>query len=142
VKIGIVLSVSVFSLHMIDNEITMNLSAAVAAMEPRLREMIGANITLQLNLEPAGLRVKADAGGQTARAGSPAVGVRQSRLPLPPGTPLETFDLTNAEREQFGGSGARHVSVHATANYTHSLQILLAQRECPSSHGVTFSRCC
>jgi len=47
---------------MIDNEITMNLSAAVAAMEPRLREMIGANITLQLNLEPAGLRVKADAG--------------------------------------------------------------------------------
>ena len=81
-------------------------------------------------------------GGQTARAGSPAVGVRQSRLPLLPETPLKTFDLTNAEREQFGGSGARHVSLHATGNYTHSLQFLLAQRECPSSHRVTFSRCC
>ena len=47
---------------MIDNEITMDLSAVVAAMEPRLREMIGANIALQLNLEREGFWVKADAG--------------------------------------------------------------------------------
>ena len=47
---------------MIDNEITMDLGAVVAAMEPRLRELIGANIALQLNLECEGLWVKADAG--------------------------------------------------------------------------------
>jgi len=48
---------------------------------------------------------------QPAGAGSPAVGVRQSRLPLLPQALLETFDVTDAEREQFGGSGARHVSL-------------------------------
>jgi len=47
---------------MIDNEITMDLSAAVAAIQARLRELIGANIALQLNLECEGLWVKADAG--------------------------------------------------------------------------------
>jgi signal transduction histidine kinase len=47
---------------MIGNEITMDLSAVVAALEPKLREMIGANIALQLNLEPEGLWAKADAG--------------------------------------------------------------------------------
>ena len=81
-------------------------------------------------------------GGQAAGAGASAVGVRQSRLPLLPQTFLKTLDLTDAEREQFGGSGARHVSLNATGNYAHSLQLLLTQRECPSSHGVTFSRCC
>ncbi len=81
------------------------------------------------------------AGGQTTGAGSPAVGVRQSRLPLLSQTFLETPDLTNAKREQCGGSGARHVSLNAARNYAHSLQFLLTQRECPSSHGVTFSRC-
>jgi hypothetical protein len=60
---------------------------------------------------------------------------------LLPQTFLETPDLTDAEREQFGGSGARHVSLSATGNHAHSLQFLLTQRECPSSHGVTFSRC-
>ena len=80
-------------------------------------------------------------GGQTAGAGPSAAGVRQSRLPLLPQTFLETFDLTDAEREQFGGSGTRQVSLHTTRNYAHSLQFLLTQRECPSSHGVTFSRC-
>ena len=79
---------------------------------------------------------------QAAGTGPSAVGVRQSRLSLLPQTFLETFDLTNAEREQFGGSGARHVSLSATGNNAHSLQFLLTQRECPSSHGVTFSRCC
>jgi two-component system cell cycle sensor histidine kinase/response regulator CckA len=39
----------------------MDLSAAVAAMKPTLREMIGANIALQLNLEREGLWVKEDA---------------------------------------------------------------------------------
>jgi len=78
---------------------------------------------------------------QAAGAGPSAVGVRQSRLPLLPQTFLQTFDLTDAEREQCGGSGARHVSLSAARNYAHSLQFLLTQRECPSSHGVTFSRC-
>jgi hypothetical protein len=55
---------------------------------------------------------------------------------------LETSDLTDAEREQFGGSGTRHVSPRTARNYAHSLQLLLTQRECPSSHGVTFSRRC
>jgi len=79
--------------------------------------------------------------GQAAGAGPSAVGVRQSRLPLLPQTFLQTFDLTDAEREQCGGSGARHLSLSAARNYAHSLQFLLTQRECPSSHGVTFSRC-
>jgi len=79
--------------------------------------------------------------GQAAGAGPAAVGMRQSRLPLLPQTFLETFNLTDAEREQCGGSGARHVSLSAARNYAHSLQFLLTQRECPSSHGVTFSRC-
>jgi hypothetical protein len=86
--------------------------------------------------------VLANPGGQAAGAGPSAVGVRQSRLPLLPQTFLETFDLTDAEREQCGGSGARHVSLSAARNYAHSLQFLLTQRKCPSSHGVTFSRCC
>jgi len=78
---------------------------------------------------------------QAAGAGPSAVGVRQSRLPVLPQTFLETFDLTDAEQEQCGGSGARHLSLSAARNYTHSLQFLLTQRVCPSSHGVTFSRC-
>ena len=78
---------------------------------------------------------------QTAGTGLSAVGVRQSRLPLLSQTFLETSDLTDAKREQCGGSGARHVSLNAAGNYAHSLQFFLTQRECPSSHGVTFSRC-
>lgn len=81
-------------------------------------------------------------GWQPAGAGPSAVGVRQSRLPLLLQTFLKTFDLTHAEREQFGGSGARHVSLRVARYYAHSLQFFLTQRECPSSHGVTFSRCC
>jgi hypothetical protein len=60
-------------------------------------------------------------GWQAAGAGPSAIGVRQSRLSLLPQTFLEAFDLTDAEREQFGGSGARHVSLHAARNYAHSL---------------------
>src|SRR5271169_278967 len=78
---------------------------------------------------------------QTTGAGLSAVGVRQSRLPLLSQTFLEPSDLTDAKREQCGGSGARHVSLNTARNYAHSLQFLLTQRECPSSHGVTFSRC-
>jgi hypothetical protein len=83
----------------------------------------------------------ADAGGQAAGAGPSTVGVGQSRLPLLPQTFLETFHVTDAKRKQCGGSGARHVSLRATGNCAHSLQFLLTQCECPSSHGVTFSRC-
>ena len=49
-------------------------------------------------------------GRQTPGAGSSAVGVSQSRLPVFAQAFLETFDLTDAEREQYGGSGTRHVS--------------------------------
>jgi hypothetical protein len=83
----------------------------------------------------------ANTAGQAPGTGPSAVGVRQSRLALLPQTFLEAPDLTDAKREQFGGSGTRHVSLNATGNHTHSLQFLLTQRECPSSHGVTFSRC-
>jgi hypothetical protein len=44
------------------NESPMDLSAVIAGMSDILREMIGANITLQLNLEREGPWVKADAG--------------------------------------------------------------------------------
>ena len=79
--------------------------------------------------------------GQATGAGTTAVGVCQSRLSLLPQAFLQTPDLTDAKREQFGGSGTRHVSFKTTGNHTHSLQFLLTQRERPSSHGVTFSRC-
>ena len=55
---------------------------------------------------------------------------------------FKTFDLTDAKREQYGGSGTRHVSLDACTNHAHSLQFLLTQRECLQSHRVTFSRCC
>ena len=77
--------------------------------------------------------VLANPGGQ-AEAGPSAVGVRQSRLPVLPHTFLKTFDVSFAEREQFGGSGARHVSLRQAGNHAHSLQLLLTQRVCPSSH--------
>jgi hypothetical protein len=38
--------------------------------------------------------------------------------------------------------GVRHVSLNAARNYVHPLELSLTQRECHSSHGVTFSRCC
>ncbi len=47
---------------MIKEEIPVNLSSVVAEMAAELREMIGANIALQLNLEREGLWVKADTG--------------------------------------------------------------------------------
>jgi two-component system cell cycle sensor histidine kinase/response regulator CckA len=47
---------------MIDNDITLDLSAVVAGMQPSLLDMIGASIALQLNLERESLWVKADAG--------------------------------------------------------------------------------
>ncbi len=47
---------------MIKEEIPVNVSSVVAEMAAELREMIGANIALQLNLEREGLWVKADTG--------------------------------------------------------------------------------
>src|SRR5260370_13449996 len=49
-------------------------------------------------------------GGQAAGTGSSAIGVRQSCLAPLPKTFLETLDLSDAEREQFGSSCPRHVS--------------------------------
>jgi hypothetical protein len=84
----------------------------------------------------------ANLGGQATGAGASAVGVCQSRLPVFAQASLKTTNLTDAEREQVGGSGTRHGSFNASRNHTHSLQFLLTQRERPSSHEVTFSRCC
>jgi hypothetical protein len=52
--------------------------------------------------------------GQAARTGATAADVRQSRLPVFAHAFLKTFDLPCAEREQFGGSGARQVSFEAS----------------------------
>ena len=46
---------------MVVKEGPLEMTAVIAAMEPRPCEMIGANIALQLNLEREGLWVKADA---------------------------------------------------------------------------------
>ena len=79
---------------------------------------------------------------QAAVTGSAAVGVRQSRLPVFAHTLLQALNLAHAQTQESGGSGTRHVSLDAGADYGHSLQFLLTQRECLLSHGVTVSRCC
>jgi two-component system, cell cycle sensor histidine kinase and response regulator CckA len=48
---------------MVNKKIAMDLSTVVAITKPRLREMIGADITLKMNLENEGLWVEADARG-------------------------------------------------------------------------------
>jgi hypothetical protein len=78
---------------------------------------------------------------QAAVTGLAAVGVSQSRLPVFAHTLLQALNLAHAQTQEFGGSGTRHVSLDACADYAHSLQFLLTQRECLLSHGVTFSRC-
>ncbi len=83
----------------------------------------------------------ADGIGQAPGAGPAAVGVCQSRLPVFAHTLLQAFNLAHAQTKESGGSGTRHVSLDACADYAHSLQFLLTQRECLLSHGVTFSRC-
>ena len=80
--------------------------------------------------------------GQAPVTGAPAVGVRQSRLPAFAHALLQALNLAHAQAQEYGGSGTRHVSLDAGADYAHSLQFLLTQRECLLSHGVTFSRCC
>jgi hypothetical protein len=79
--------------------------------------------------------------GQATGTGPPAVGVRQSRLPVFAHTLLQAFHLAHAQTQESGGSGTRHVSLDACVDYAHSLQFLLTQRECLLSHRVTFSRC-
>ena len=79
--------------------------------------------------------------GQPPGVGPAAVGVCQRRLPVFAHTLLQALDLPHAQAEEFGGAGTRHVPLDARANHAHSLQFLLAQRECLLSHGVTFSRC-
>src|SRR5206468_6429466 len=78
---------------------------------------------------------------QPAVTGPAAVGVSQSRLPVFAHTLFQALDLARAQTQESGGSGTRHVSLDACADYTHSLQFLLTQRECLLSHRVTFSRC-
>ncbi len=82
-----------------------------------------------------------DGFGQATGAGPAAVGVSQSRLPVFAHAFLQALNLPHAQTQEYGGSGTRHVSLDACANYAHSLQFLLAQRECLLSHRVTFSRC-
>src|SRR6266849_4112768 len=79
--------------------------------------------------------------GQATRAGPASVGVCQSRLPVFSHTLFQALDLAHAQTQESGGSGTRHVSLDAYTDDGHSLQFLLAQRECLLSHGVTFSRC-
>jgi len=78
---------------------------------------------------------------QATGAGTPAVGVSQSRLPVFAHTFLQAFHLAHAQTQESGGSGTRHVSLDACIDHAHSLQFLLTQRECLLSHRVTFSRC-
>lgn len=66
-------------------------------------------------------------------AGSDTAGVSQAFV--------QNADLADAERERFGSSGARHVSLSAAAYHAHSLQFPLTQRERPFAQGVTFSHC-
>ena len=80
--------------------------------------------------------------GQATVAGSPAVGVCQSRLPGFAHPFLQAFNLPHAQTQKYGGSATRHVPLDACADHAHSLQFLLIQRECLLAHGVTFSRCC
>ena len=91
---------------------------------------------------PGESRLGVPGRGRRRGLGRPRLACARAASPCSRKRCLKTFDVTDAEREQFGGSGARHVSFNATGNYAHSLQFLLTQRECPSSHGVTFSRCC
>jgi hypothetical protein len=79
---------------------------------------------------------------QASVAGPAAIGVSQPRLPVFAQTLLQAFNVTHAQGEEFGGAGTRHVSLDACTDHAHSLQLLLTQRECLLSHGVTFSRCC
>ena len=78
---------------------------------------------------------------QATVTGSAAVGVSQSRLPVFAHTLFQALHLAHAQTQESGGSGTRHISPDACADYAHSLQFLLTQRECLLSHGVTFSRC-
>lgn len=68
-------------------------------------------------------------------------GVRQCRLPTFAPTLLETPNVSHAQGELLGGAATRHLSLHASGNDRHSLQLLLTQRECLLAHGMTFSRC-
>lgn len=54
---------------------------------------------------------------------------------------VQNADLADAERERFGSSGARHVSLKAAAYHAHTLQFPLTQRERPFAQQVTFSHC-
>ncbi len=79
--------------------------------------------------------------GQATVAGPAPVGVSQRRLPTFAPTLFQALNVSHAQGEQLGGAGTRHLSLHASGNDRHSLQLLLTQRECLLSHGVTFSRC-
>ena len=54
---------------------------------------------------------------------------------------VQNANLADAERERFGNSGARHVSLKAAAYHAHTLQFPLTQRERPFAQQVTFSHC-
>ena len=79
--------------------------------------------------------------GQATMTGPAPVGVSQRRLPAFAPALLQALNVSHAQGEQLGGAGTRHLSLHASGNDRHSLQLLLTQRECLLAHGVTFSRC-
>jgi hypothetical protein len=109
------------------------------ALDQLLAEMVvveaGVGAARELDDPPAhGIR-------QATGAGTPAVGVSQSRLPAFAHPFLQAFHLAHAQTKESGGSGTRHISLDACVDHAHSLQFLLTQRECLLSHRVTFSRC-
>ena len=77
--------------------------------------------------------------GQTAVAGPPTIGVCQSRLPVFAHTFFQALNLAHAQAQESGGSGTRQLSLHASGNHRHALQLFLAQCKCLLSHRVTFS---
>src|SRR5271169_1107878 len=107
-------------------------------------EFFAEMVVIEAGIFGAGQTQDGQAGalGQPTVAGPATVGVSQRRLPGFAHTFLQAFHLPHAQGEEFGGAGTRHVSLDACADYAHSLQFLLTQRECLRSHGVTFSRCC
>ena len=109
-----------------------------------LTEFFAEMVVVEANILGAGQAQDglASALRQPAVAGPAAVGVCQRRLPGLAHTFLQAFDLAPAQGEECGGAGTRQVPLDAGANYAHSLQFLLTQRECLRSHRVTFSRCC
>jgi two-component system cell cycle sensor histidine kinase/response regulator CckA len=91
----------------------MDLSAVVSGMEPRLREMIGANIALQFNLEREGLWVKPD----PAQIEQVVVNlITNARDAMPQGGTI-TVETSRFVRSKGGESELAQLSMMPDGNY-------------------------